>query len=166
MKIGIFYGSTSGNSEAITEELEFYLKKEDISTFNVANGLENIKNFQNLIFVTPTYGVGELQKDWETHEKELKAIDFTGKTVALVGLGNQYAFGESYVGAMKILYNIIMKNHGKVIGFTDTTGYLFKESEALIEDKFVGLALDEVNQSNKTPERIEKWLEKIKKEFN
>jgi len=166
MRIGIFYGSTSGSSEAIAEELEFYLKKEELSSFNVASGVENIKDFKNLIFVAPTYGVGELQKDWETCQRDLKLIDFTDKTVALVGLGNQFAFGESYIGAIKILYDIVTENHGKIIGFTDTKGYLFKESEALVDDKFVGLALDEVNQSNMTPDRIEKWLEEIKKEFN
>lgn len=165
MKIGIFYGSTSGNSEAIAEELEFYLKNKDVISHNVANGIENIIDFKNIILISPTYGVGELQKDWELAKETLENIDFSDKIVALIGLGNQFAFGESFIGAIRILYDIIIKNNGKIIGFTNTDGYLFKESEAIINDQFVGLALDETNQGNKTPERIEKWLKNVIEEF-
>lgn len=165
MKIGIFYGSTSGNSEAIAEELAFYLKKEDITSYNVANGIENIVDYKNIILITPTYGVGELQKDWELVKEAFKNIDFSDKIVALIGLGNQFAFGESFIGAIRILYDIILKNNGKIVGFTSPDGYLFKESEAIINDQFVGLALDETNQGNKTPERIERWLKNIIPEF-
>ncbi|MDR3259118.1 MAG: flavodoxin [Fusobacteriaceae bacterium] len=165
-KIGVFFGSTSGKSGAIAEEIEFYLKKEDVSIHNVADGLDNIKSYNNLIFISPTYGVGELQKDWESHIDTLKNIDMSGKIIGLIGLGNQYAFGESYVGAIKILYDIIIKNNGKVIGFTPSEGYLYKESEAVIDGKFVGLALDEENQRNQTPDRIKNWIVEIISLFN
>jgi flavodoxin I len=165
-KIGVFYGSTSGKSSAIAEEIEFYLKKEDVVIHNVADGLDDIKSYNNLIFISPTYGVGELQKDWEDHIDTLKNIDMSGKIIGLVGLGNQYAFGESYVGAIKILYDIIIKNNGKIIGFTSPEGYLYKESDALIDGKFVGLALDEENQRNKTPDRIKNWIIEIIALFN
>ena len=165
-KIGIFYGTTSGNTTGIVDEMEFYLRKDDYETFNVADGISQMKDLENLIFVSPTYGVGELQADWENVYDEFKDIDFTGKTVAIAGLGNQFAFGESYVGAMRVLYDVVVKNGGKVIGFTSTEGYHYEESEAIIGNQFVGLALDEGNQGNDTPERIEKWIADIKPQFN
>ena len=67
---------------------------------------------------------------------------------------------------MKVLYDVVVKNGGKVIGFTSTEGYHYEESEAVIVDQFVGLALDEGNQGNDTPERIEKWIADIKPQFN
>ena len=91
---------------------------------------------------------------------------FSGKVVGLIGVGNQYAFGESFIGSIKILYDVIINNGGKVIGFTPTEGYHYEESQSVIEDKFVGLAIDEVNQPDYTPPRIEKWLAQISPEFN
>lgn len=165
-KIGIFYGTASGNTTGIVDEIEFYLRKDDYQTYNVADGISEIKDYENLILVSPTYGVGELQEDWNNVFEEFKNIDFTGKTVAIAGLGNQFAFGESYVGAMKILYDAVVKNGAKVIGFTSTEGYHYEETEAVVDGKFVGLALDEGNQGTDTPDRIKEWIEKIKPYFN
>lgn len=164
-KIGIFYGTTSGKTEAIADEIDFNLKKIDHEVFNVADGISQIKDFKNLILITPTYGVGELQKDWESHKEELKNIDFSGKKIALVGLGNQFTFGESFVEGMKKLYDIVSVNGGEIIGMTSNKGYLYKESEAVIGDKFVGLALDENNQDDETPDRVFEWVKEILKEF-
>lgn len=165
-KIGVFYGTTTGTTNGIVDEVEFYLKKEDYEVFNVAKGIDNMSEFDNLIFIMPTYGVGELQVNWNKAFNQLEKIDFTNKVVGLIGLGNQYAFGESFVGGLRILYDIVIKNGGKVVGLTSTDGYHFEESQAIIDDKFVGLPLDETNQSDYTPERIESWLSEVKKSFN
>lgn len=165
-KVGIFYGTTTGTTNGIVDEVDFFLRKEDHEIINVANGIEKINEFENLIFITPTYGVGELQVHWLKAVSDLEKIDFTGKVVGLIGLGNQYAFGESFVGALKPLYDIIIKNGGKVVGFTSTEGYHYEESEAIIEDQFIGLALDETNQADYTPERIQNWITEVKAVFN
>lgn len=164
-KIGIFYGTTSGKTGAIVEEIEFNLKKVDHEIFNVKNGISDINNFENLILVSPTYGVGELQIDWENSLDEFKKIDFKNKTVALVGLGDQFKFGESFIGAIKILYDIVTENGGKTIGFTSLDGYLFKESHAIVNNMFVGLALDESQQDDLTPDRIYDWIKAILPDF-
>ena len=165
-KIGIFYGTTSGITTGIVDEVEYYLRKDDYEVHNVADGIDTMSDYENLILVTPTYGVGELQVHWAKIADKMKTIDFTGKAVGLIGLGNQFAFGESFVGAIRVLYDIVTKNGGKVVGFTSTEGYRFEESEAVIDGKFVGLAIDEGNQGDYTPEKIEKWLEEIKPLFN
>ncbi|MBC2856447.1 MAG: flavodoxin [Cetobacterium sp.] len=165
-KIGIFYGSTSGKTVGIVDEIEFYLRGTDYETFDVANGIDELESFDNLIFVSPTYGVGELQADWEAVLPKLKETNFSGKVVGIVGLGNQYAFGESFVGAMKHLYDIVISNSGKVVGFTSIDGYHYEECEALVGNEFVGLALDENNQDDDTPDRIKNWINQIKPEFN
>lgn len=164
-KIGIFYGTTSGKTEAIADEIDFNLRKVDHEIFNVADGISQIKDFKNLILITPSYGVGELQKDWEAHKEELKNIDFSSKKVGLVGLGNQFTFGESFVEGIRKLYDIVTANGGEIVGMTSNKGYLYKESEAVIGDKFVGLALDENNQDDETPERVSAWIKEVEKEF-
>ncbi|MGL4687478.1 MAG: flavodoxin, partial [Fusobacteriaceae bacterium] len=132
---------------------------------NVADGLGKIEEFKNIILVSPSYGVGELQEDWEDILPELKAVDFKGKNVGIVGLGNQLAFGETYVGAMRVLYDAVTERGANVVGFTPTTGYSYQETEATIDGKFVGLALDEENQADETPLRIANWINEIKKLF-
>jgi flavodoxin I len=164
-KIGLFYGTTGGRTTGVVDEFDFNLRDE-VEIFNVANGIEKIKEFDNLILVTPSYGFGELEAHWEAVIEDLKKIDLTDKTLALVGLGSQTTFGESFVGALEVLYKIIIKNGGKIIGLTSTDGYHFEECEAIVEGKFMGLVLDEENQDDMTPDRIYEWLEIIKTEFS
>ena len=164
-KIGLFYGSTSGRTQGVTDEIEFNLG-DNVVVHNVADGIANINDYENLILVTPTYGVGELQQDWETVFNEFKSIDFSDKIVALVGIGNQTTFGESFIGALVLLYEAVIEKGGKIIGLTSTKGYHFEECEAIVDGKFMGLALDEDNQDDMTPDRIYDWLEDIKPLFN
>lgn len=164
-KVGIFYGSNTGKTAAIAEEVEFNLRKNDYEVINVADGIEKMKEFKNLILLTPTYGVGEVQEDWAAVMPQLKELDFTGKKVAIAGLGNQFAFGESFVGGMRVLYDAVTGKGAEVIGFTSTEGYKYEESEAVIDNHFVGLALDENNQDDETPDRVMDWVAQLKKEF-
>ena len=163
--IGIFYGSNTGKTAAIAEEIEFNLRKDNYEVINVAEGIKKMPEFKNLILLTPTYGVGEVQEDWANVMSQFEKIDFTGKKVAIVGLGNQFAFGESFVGGMRVLYDVVVKNGGEIIGFTSNEGYHYEESEAVIDNKFVGLAIDENNQDDETPERVMNWIAELKNKF-
>ena len=82
--IGIFYATLTKTTVGIVDEIEFFLKKDDFKTFNVKSGVKEIENFENLIFVTPTYQVGEAHAAWMNNLKKLEEIDFTGKVVGLV----------------------------------------------------------------------------------
>jgi flavodoxin I len=44
-------------------------------------------------------------------------------------------------------------------------GYDFTESKAVKNSNFVGLTIDEDNQSDLTDERVKIWVAQIKKEF-
>lgn len=164
-KIGIFYGTNTGKTTAIAEEIEFNLRKDEHEVINVADGIEKMAEFKNLILITPTYGVGEVQEDWAKVLPQMEKIDFTGKKVAVAGLGNQFAFGESFVGGMRVLYDVAVKNGAEIIGFTSTEGYKYEESESVIDNQFVGLAIDENNQDDETPDRIMDWVAELKKKF-
>ena len=163
--IGIFYGSNTRKTAAIAEEIEFNLRKDNYEVINVAEGIKKMPEFKNLILLTPTYGVGEVQEDWANVMSQFEKIDFTGKKVAIAGLGNQFAFGESFVGGMRVLYDVVVKNGGEIIGFTSNEGYHYEESEAVIDNKFVGLAIDENNQDDETPERVMNWIAELKNKF-
>ncbi|EAH9105226.1 flavodoxin, partial [Campylobacter jejuni] len=46
-----------------------------------------------------------------------------------------------------------------------TDGYTFEASDAVVDGKFVGLALDNDNQEDQTESRIDAWVEQIKPYF-
>ena len=68
--IGIFYATLTKTTVGIVDEIEFFLKKDDFKTFNVKNGVKEIENFENLIFVTPTYQVEEAHAAWMNNLKK------------------------------------------------------------------------------------------------
>ena len=59
-------------------------------------------------------------------------------------------------------YNAVKQAGANVIGAVATDGYTFDDSESVVDGKFVGLALDEVNEDSKTDERIDNWVAEIK----
>lgn len=89
---------------------------------------------------------------------------FAGKTIALVGLGDQDIYGDTFCGGLSYIYKKVSKQ-GKVIGQTSTDGYTFDDSEAVVDGKFVGLIIDEVNQEDMTEQRIKAWVEMLKASF-
>ena len=48
-----------------------------------------------------------------------------------------------------------------VVGAVDAGEYEFSDSAAVVDGKFVGLALDDINESEKTDARIDAWIEQI-----
>ena len=54
----------------------------------------------------------------------------------------------------------------KFCGAVDTAGYTFDSSIAVVNGKFVGLPLDEVNEDGQTDERISAWVEQVKQEIS
>ena len=168
MKIKIIYGSDTGNTELVVEDLTKLL--DDTEVITVSNLTPEDWDHDKFILGIPTWYDGELQSDWEDYFEEFKTIDFTNKTVAMLGLGDQLGYAEWFCDGIGILGKIVLANGGKLIGYTanDETydfGWM-KPSKAFVDkDTFYGLCIDEDNQDELTQERITKWVEKIKEEF-
>jgi len=116
---------------------------------------------QNLILGTSTWGAGELQDDWYDGLNTLQGADLSGKTIALFGCGDCASYSDTFVGGMGELYNGIKDSGARFIGAVETDGYTFDDSEALIDGKFIGLPLDDINEDDKTDTRIEAWVAAI-----
>jgi len=63
---------------------------------------------------------------------------------------------------MGILEKKISELGDVTVGYWPIEGYEFEESKALRDGQFVGLALDEDNQSDLTDERIKTWVAQLK----
>jgi flavodoxin I len=60
------------------------------------------------------------------------------------------------------LYDLVTGAGAEVVGFWPNSGYEFNDSAALDGDDFVGLALDQDNQSALTADRVATWVASIK----
>lgn len=162
-KIGIFFGSDTGNTEKIAKIIHKIIGKNISELHDISQISEkDIKKFPILIFGIPTWYYGEIQCDWDEFLPILKRINFENQTIALFGCGDQEDYSEYFCDAMGIIYKIIKKQKGTLIGQWPIKGYKFEESKALLNSKnFVGLAIDEDRQPEKTHKRIMIWVEKI-----
>ena len=156
----VVYGSSTGTCQSIAEQIASKLGVEaiDVTNFNA----DVVSANENLILGTSTWGSGELQDDWYDGVEVLKGADLSGKTVALFGCGDAESYSDTFCGAMAELYNAAKESGANVVGAVSTDGYTFDDSEAVVDGKFVGLALDDVNEDDKTEGRIDAWLEAIK----
>lgn len=156
----VIYGSSTGTCQSIAESIA---SKLGVSAVDVANLDEaTLTNNDNLILGTSTWGAGELQDDWYDGIKVLKGVGLNGKTVALFGCGDSESYPDTFCGGMKELYDAAKEAGANVLEGVSTEGYTFDDSDAVVDGKFVGLALDDVNEDDKTEERIDAWLKAIK----
>ena len=163
-KTGIFYGSSTGTCEELANQIAEKLGVSSTDVHSVDKmTADKIKEYEVLVLGTSTWGDGELQDDWNDAVETLKKMDLSGKTVALFGCGDSESYSDTFCDGMGILYEDLKDSQCKFIGFVPGTNeYSFSSSIAVVDGAFVGLPLDEVNESDKTAERIDAWTAEIK----
>ena len=105
-KIGLFWGSNTGNQEDAVKFLNDYMTEEGYSLelFNIADtDPSKMLEYDKLIIGCPTWHIGKLQDDWDTIYEEYKKLDFTGKTAAFFGMGDQIGYSENFLDAIGLL---------------------------------------------------------------
>lgn len=162
-KMGIIYGSSTGTCESIAETIAGKL---GIASADVIDAgkvtTDNVEEYNLLLLGTSTWGDGELQDDWYDAIKTVKSADLNGKTVALFGCGDSESYCDTFCDGMGIIYDQLKNSGCKFVGKVPVDGYSFSSSVAVVDGIFVGLALDDVNEDDKTEERINSWIEDIK----
>lgn len=168
--IGLFYGSNTDYTRIVVDQMveEFETVAPDLLTvYNIAETpLEKMLAYDTLIIGCPTWNIGQLQDDWDDHFLELDDLDLTGKKIAIFGLGDQFGYPESYCDALGILGRKFMAQGAELVGYTPTTGYEFSFSAGVEDGMFMGLALDDDNEVEKTPERLTDWVWQLVDEFD
>ena len=152
----VVYGSTTGTCESIAQTLGDQLGAEVINVAGLT--ADQLAEADNIVLGTSTWGAGELQDDWYDGVSVVKSANLSGKRVALFGCGDSASYSDTFCGGMKELYDAAVAAGATVVGAVPTDGYTFDDSDAVVDGQFVGLALDEVNEDDKTSERISAWL--------
>ena len=158
-KTVIIYGSSTGTCQSIAETIASKLGAETVDVANLDE--QTIKDNDNLILGTSTWGAGELQDDWYNGITILKRVGLSGKTVAIFGCGDSESYSDTFCGGMKELYDAAKSAGAEVLEGVPTDGYSFDDSESVIDGKFVGLALDANEDDAKSEERIDNWIKLI-----
>lgn len=161
MKTGIFYGSSLGNTQFVAEKIQKQLPGSDCIPVTDLTA-DQILSYDLLILGTSTWGVGNLQDDFESFVDLLLSLDLNNKTIALFGCGDQYTYPDTFCNGMGKLYHLLQEKETNIIGQWSIDGYDFSESEAVVDDHFVGLALDEDNEPDLSDVRVAQWTGVIK----
>lgn len=166
-KIGIFYGSSTGNSEFAAKQLQKEFGADVATIYDVSSAKgSDVERYSNIIFGCSTLEIGELEYDFEDFLPEIKTADLNGKKVAIFGLGDQESYPDSFVDSIGIIYEVLKYKGCQLIGKVSTEGYNHDESRGEVDGQFLGLPLDEDSQGDLTDERIKKWVEQLKEKFD
>lgn len=168
--IGLFYGSTNGAGAVAGELIKTTIEKTGLATVDLHDvaytNLKEMERYSNLILGVSTWNIGLLQDDWADKFDELDEIELAGKPVALYGMGDQYGYPDSFVDGMETLGAKVMERGGDPAGFwLVDESYEFEYSRAVIDDVFIGLALDDDNQGHLTEQRVQAWVEIVLEDF-
>lgn len=164
-KLGLFYGSSTGNTEAVAyqmkEEFNNYSDWE-VTVHNIGETTpELMLQYNYMIMGIPTWNTGELQDDWAIFLPKIADMNFNGKKVAVFGLGDQNGYGYNFLDAVGILSDELMKSGADLNGLWSNEKYEFEESKARIEEFFLGLGVDQEGQSEMTDARVKAWIKEV-----
>lgn len=164
ISMAIFYGSSTGNTESAAEKIKELLGDMIQHVADVANAEPHeLEEYDILFFGVSTWNIGEMQDDWGDFIPKLEGLDLSGKKVAFFAMGDAVGYPFNFLDAMGELWGVIQKlGSPELVGVWPTEGYEFEESQAMFdEDHFVGLGLDEDNESDQTEDRIQHWLVQV-----
>lgn len=163
--IGIFYGSSTGTTENAAKRIAQKLGVEDAHVYDVASASpSDAAPYEVLLLGSSTWGAGDLQDDWYDFLGKMKKMNLSGKTVALFGCGDSSSFSDTFCDAIGTLYAGLQGTGCRFAGQVDEAGYTFDSSTAVVDGKFAGLPLDELNEDDQTDTRIDGWIRILKKE--
>jgi len=164
-KIAILYGSSGGNTQLVAKQVqELFDGRADL--YDVADvRLDDIKAYPYLILGTSTTGVGDLQDDWDGFLPSFAEIgSFQVRPLPSSDWATVLLSSGSFAESMRIIYDAI-KDKVKIVGQVPDEGYTYDDSTAVIDGIWVGLPLDEDNEYDLTSQRLQAWVDTLKKEF-
>lgn len=157
-KTVIYYGSTTGTCEALAGSIANALGVDGADVHNVTEMTrESLEGADLIVLGSSTWGCGDLQDDWYDGVEVLKGLDLTGKRVALFACGDGESYGDTFCEAMTHIKEALEGSGCVFVGRVSASDYNFSSSSAVEDGEFIGLALDDVNEADKTEGRIAAW---------
>ena len=164
--IALIYWPKNGNVEKSGEKMVGKLGEDKVDIFTITSvDVEKIPEYKLLIIGNSTVGAD----NWEdTHKSrwyeffaKLEKLDLSNTFVAIYGLGDQILYPDNFVDGIATIKEEFGKCGANFIGRWPIEGYEHTDSKSIDGEEFLGLALDEDQQSELSEERIDKWLSQI-----
>ena len=169
--LAIFFGPENGAVHRVAKSLASKMESQNPELIHVNDAsADDLARFETIIFGISTIGRDTWDQkfgnvDWAKFMPTVSAFDFTGKKVAIFGLGDHITYAYHFVNSMGILAKVVIKNGGQLVGKVSPEGYDFQDSEALEGGMFLGLPIDEDFEDDKTDSRLDGWVVQLNKEF-
>jgi len=170
-KIAIFFGPLDGSVHRIAKLVASKIGPEKVDLIHIASATtSDLEKFTKIIFGISTVGKDSWQQkfdntDWSHFFPIVAAFNFTGKKVAIFGLGDHITYAYHFVDSIGLLGKVVQKQGGEIFGRVSTVGYTFQDSDAIVEGQFIGLPVDEDFEPELTEERVSVWIDSLMKEF-
>ncbi len=166
--IGIFYGSSTGSTKKIAENIKANMTPGLVDIYDVKYvKIEDVEKYDNIILGSSTWGEGILQIDFERFLYDiLKFANLKGKKIAIFGIGDSAVYPDSFADSMGIIFEALEGKGVTFVGDVPTKGYEFSSSLSIFKDKFIGLPLDNDSEEEQNKLRIALWTELLKADLN
>lgn len=167
----IFFGPEGGSVHRVTKLLasKMVLYNPDLILISEATA-NDLAHYDTIIFGISTVGRDTWDQkfgniDWSRFMPIVSSFDFTGKKVAIFGLGDHITYAYHFVNSMGILAREVVKNGGELLGRVSPENYDFQDSEALEGGLFMGLPIDEDFEPEMTEGRLDAWVAQLNREI-
>lgn len=163
-KIALFFGPLNGSVHRIARLVASKIGQEKVDLIHIAEAsASDLDKYSKIIFGISTIGKDTWQQkfdnnDWSKFWPVVTSFDFTGKRIAIFGLGDHITYAYHFVDSMGLLGKAVIKQGGEIFGQVSTEGYTFQDSEAIVDGQFIGLPVDEDFESELTEERVSAWI--------
>lgn len=170
-KTAIFFGPLNGAVNRVADKLKNVIGEDKVEMVPVKDAtVADIEKYDKIIFGISTVGKDTWDAkytnvDWGKFLPEISKTTYEGKTIAIFGLGDHITYAHGFVDHIGLLANALLENNAVLVGQVSTDGYEFDESTAVVDDKFLGLPIDEDFEPELTDERVENWVKQISADF-
>ena len=171
MKVGIYFASTTGNTQQVAEMIQESYGDDAEEPKDIDDAKpDELKSCDTIIVGAPTWNTGADTERSGTGWDEfiygpLADLDLSGKPVAVFGLGDAVGYSDYFCDALEEIHDAFEKSGAKMIGYTGTDHVEFEESKSVRDGKFLGMAVDMVNgDTDEIEELISNWCNQIKEE--
>jgi flavodoxin I len=172
-KIGMFFGTETGTTRLVAKKIHKALGDElcdkPLNVNRIAPA--DMLKYDALILGTPSYGVAEIpgkgisdciEPNWVEFLAQVPdGASFAGKRIAFFVLGAQERYADRFCSSLLPLVEKFKGWGAQIVGGWPVDGYTFEQSAAVVDGRFLGLAIDQRTQSMLTDERIKTWLSQV-----
>ena len=160
--IGIYYGSSTGNTEAAANDIAAALGVDAANIHNVSDtDASTVADYDTLLLGSSTWGAATSKTTGMTSSTTSRVkISPARRWVSSVAVTLTATLTRSAVLSFRST-TALQDTGATFVGAYEPEGYQVTDSELNRDGKFLGLALDAADEEN-NPERIAKWVELVK----